>query len=146
MKKFPGTKLLVTDTDSFCYEIPSEKDIYEQINDHQVFDFSNYPKDHPLYSEQYRVIPGLFKDEFGGKIVQEFVGLRPKMYSIKLLDGKRKATAKGVNKSLRDNEISHQDYKNSLFLYSSRVDKMTRIISKNHNQTISQARKYSNQW
>ena len=28
MKTFPETKLLVTDTESFCYEIKSEKDIY----------------------------------------------------------------------------------------------------------------------
>ena len=36
------------------------------------------------------------KDEFGGVIVIEFVGLKPKMYSIKKIDGKEYNTAKGV--------------------------------------------------
>ena len=28
-----------------------------------------------------------FKDEMGGKTISEFVGLKPKLYSIKLADG-----------------------------------------------------------
>ena len=31
MEKYPGTELLFTDTDSFCYLIPTEKDIYKGI-------------------------------------------------------------------------------------------------------------------
>ena len=37
------------------------------------------------------------KDEFGGVIVIEFVGLKSKMYSIKKIDGKEYNTAKGVS-------------------------------------------------
>ena len=37
------------------------------------------------------------KDEFGGIIVSEFVRPKPKMYSIKEIDGKEHNTAKGVN-------------------------------------------------
>ena len=37
------------------------------------------------------------KDEFGGIIVIEFVGLKSKMYSIKKIDGKEHNTAKGVS-------------------------------------------------
>ena len=37
------------------------------------------------------------KDEFGGVIVVEFVGLKSKMYSIKKIDGKQYNTAKGVS-------------------------------------------------
>ena len=37
------------------------------------------------------------KDEFGGVIVTEFVGLKSKMYSIKKIDGKEHNTAKGVS-------------------------------------------------
>ena len=39
-------------------------------------DFSNYPKEHPNYSSKFQLVPGLFKDEFGGKPIHEFVGLR----------------------------------------------------------------------
>ena len=34
------------------------------------------------------------KDEFGGFIVNEFVGLKSKMYSIQKIDGKEHNTAK----------------------------------------------------
>ena len=37
------------------------------------------------------------KDKFEGKIVDEFVGLKSKMYSIKNIDGKEFNTTKGVN-------------------------------------------------
>ena len=37
------------------------------------------------------------KDEKEGKINDEFVGLKSKMYSIKNIDGKESNTAKGVN-------------------------------------------------
>ena len=37
------------------------------------------------------------KDESGGVIIIEFVGLKSKMYSIKKIDGKEHNTAKGVN-------------------------------------------------
>merc|ERR1711942_226804 len=63
MEKFPGTKLLFTDTDSFCCWIPTEKNIYEEIRGSDWFDFSNYPKDHRNYDDSNNKIPGKFKDE-----------------------------------------------------------------------------------
>merc|ERR1711867_361854 len=42
------------------------------------------------------------------------VGLRAKMYSLKLGEGFNKATAKGVGRLVRG-EITHEDYYNSLF-------------------------------
>ena len=37
------------------------------------------------------------KDEYGGVIIDEFIGLKSKMYSIKKIDGSESSTAKGVN-------------------------------------------------
>ena len=37
------------------------------------------------------------KDEYGGAIIDEFVGINSKMYSIKKIDDKESSTAKGVN-------------------------------------------------
>ena len=37
------------------------------------------------------------KNEFGGVVVSEFVGLKPKMYSTKKIDGREYNTAKGVS-------------------------------------------------
>ena len=47
MENFPGAKLLFTDTDSFCYWLPTKKDIYKEIKVNEWFDFSNYSPDHP---------------------------------------------------------------------------------------------------
>ena len=48
MDKYPGTKLLFTDTDSFCYWIPSETNVYDDIRGNEEwFDFSNYSLQHP---------------------------------------------------------------------------------------------------
>ena len=75
MKKFPGAKLLFTDTDDFCYCIPTESNIYEDIRGEDWFDFSNFPKDHPNYNINNILIPGNFKDYMGGSFIIEFVGL-----------------------------------------------------------------------
>ena len=45
------------------------------------------------------------KDEFAGVIVNEFVGLKSKMYSIIKIDGKESNTAKWVNISTEFNEF-----------------------------------------
>ena len=50
------------------------------------------------------------KDEFDGGIVDEFVGLKSKMYSTKNIDGKGSNTAKGVNIATEFSE-----FKNVLF-------------------------------
>ena len=39
------------------------------------------------------------KDEFGGRIISEFVGLKSKMYSSVDVDGEESKKAKGVNRS-----------------------------------------------
>ena len=71
----------MTDTDSLCYEIQTEdfyKDISGDVEDN--FDRSNFPKDHPSGIQgKNKKIPGMMKDEAGGKIIEEFVGLRAKL-------------------------------------------------------------------
>lgn len=63
-------KLGFTDTDSFCYLIPSEENIYQKLKqldpDEEWMDWSNYSSDHPNYSRKNHLIPGRFKDEGGG--------------------------------------------------------------------------------
>ena len=53
-----------------------------------LFDFSNYPKDSKFFDETNIKVIGKMKDEFDGVIVNEFVELKSKMYSIKKIDGK----------------------------------------------------------
>ena len=48
-----------------------------------MFDFSNYSKE--SFDETNKKVIGKIKDEFGGVIVVDFVGLKLKIYSIKKL-------------------------------------------------------------
>ena len=55
------------------------------------------------------------KDEFKGKIISEFVGLKSKMYSLVTVDNKEIYKAKGVNKNFIKN-IKHREYIDVLFI------------------------------
>ena len=77
-------KLCYTDTDSFIIYIKNEDFFQDISNDvEKWFDTSNYDKNdkRPLPIGKNKKVPGLFKDELGGKIITEFVALRPKAYS-----------------------------------------------------------------
>ena len=84
------TKLLFTDTDSLAYEIKTN-DFYKDINPdiEKRFDTSDYPSNHSSGIKRglNSKVLGLFKDEAGGKQIVEFVSLRAKLYSYKMLDG-----------------------------------------------------------
>ena len=84
-------KLLFTDTDSLLYEIQTE-DFYKDISGDvkNRFDTSDYPKGHPsgIPTGVNKKVLGMFKDEAGGKPIKEFVGLRAKLYSFKMDEGK----------------------------------------------------------
>ena len=60
--------LLVTDTDSLCYSIKSEKERFIQIQKENLnlFDKNNYPKEHPLHNSENDKVIGKFNDECGG--------------------------------------------------------------------------------
>ena len=45
------------------------------------------------------------KDEYGGVIIDDFVGLKSKMYSIKKIDGSEPITAEVVNTATELNEF-----------------------------------------
>ena len=110
-------KLLFTDTDSFLYEIQTEdfyKDISGDVKDR--FDTSNYPEGHPsgIPTGLNNKVLGMFKDEVGGNIIKEFVGLRAKLYSFKMDEGKENKRCKGIKKAVVEKSIRHEDYKTCL--------------------------------
>ena len=83
VKKNFDAELLFTDTDSLIYEIKSEN-VYEKVFKWKdLFDFSNYSKDSKFFDDANKKVIGKMKDEYGGVIIDEFVGLKSKMYSIK---------------------------------------------------------------
>ena len=83
-------KLLFTDTDTLAYEI-NTKDFYKDINPdiEKRFETSDYPTNHPsgIKTGLNSKVLEMFKDEAGGKQIVEFVGLRAKLYSYKMLHG-----------------------------------------------------------
>ena len=74
-----NAKLCYMDTDSFIIHIKTE-DVYRDIanNVEKRFDTSNYNIHRPLPNGKNKKVIGLIKDELGGKIITEFVALRPK--------------------------------------------------------------------
>ena len=85
IKKTFDAELLFTDTDSLTDEIKS-KNVYEDFYKRKgLFDFSNYSKDSKFFNEINKKVIGKMKDEFGGFVTIEFVGLKSKVYSIKKL-------------------------------------------------------------
>ena len=106
------------DTDSLVYDIKTE-DFYEDIaNDVEArFDTSGYSKTdfRPLPIDLNKRIIGLMKDELGGKIMTDFVALRPKLYSYKKIDGSEDKKCKGIKKCVVKETLTFEDYKTCLF-------------------------------
>ena len=122
-----NAKLLFTDTDSLPYETKSEniyKDFYKWKN---LFDFSNYSKDSTFYDDTNKKVICKMKDENGGAIIDQFIGLKSKMYSIKKINGSESSTTKGVNIATEFNE-----FKDVLFNKKVIRHKMKRIQAKKH--------------
>src|SRR5437868_7564014 len=136
-------KLCFTDTDSLLYEITTD-DVYKDMQeDLHLYDTSDYPTNHPLHSNKNNKIPGLMKDEMNGQIIEEFVGLRAKMYSVKLFGGKELKKAKGVPKNVVDKEIQHDNYKRSLMQQWQANARFNTIKSKRHQLRLLEMKKKS---
>ena len=136
-----NAKLLMTDTDSFCYEITTEdfyKDITPDVN--RLFDTSNYPKDHSDQDGNPSGIPTgvnkkvirMMKDECAGKQMTEFIGLRPKLYANSVEEVGEQKKCKGVKKSTVDKNISLADYRKCLYTGEKQLRSMNVIRSRKH--------------
>ena len=93
------------------------EDFYEDIADdvEESFDTSNYKIDRPLLiTDKNKKVLGKFKDELGGKIMTEFVALRPKTYSYLMDDGNSDKKAKGTKKCVIERVPKFNDYKDCL--------------------------------
>ena len=83
VKKNFNDKLLFTDTDSLTYEIRSENVYKEFYKWKDLFDFSFYLNDSTFYDDTNKKVIGKMKVEYDGAIIDQFIGLKSKMYSIK---------------------------------------------------------------
>jgi len=67
------------------------------------------------YTTQLKKVIAKFKDEVGLNYIQEFCGLRPKLYSYTLEDFYEAMKCKGVKKSVVQKYLTFLKYKNMLF-------------------------------
>ena len=84
-EKFQEKKLFCTRTPiRSCMKSAAKNSAMKSRKNHELrnhFDFSNLPACHPLYTNGNLWVTLKFKDGFAGEIIQEYVGLKPKLYS-----------------------------------------------------------------
>ena len=97
------SKLLYSDTDSFCFQLMTENLEKDLKLIHHKMDYSNYPPEHPLFSNENCAKLGYFKHELGAHIIISAVFIKPKCYNLLLkLDPLQKL------KEQKNNNISHK--------------------------------------
>ena len=99
-----------------------------------MFDTSDYPPNHPsgIPSGLNKKVLGMFKDEVKGETIDEFIGLRAKLYSYKMFEGSENKRCRGIKKKVIKNNITYEDYKNCLFTGKEQLRKVNVIRSYNH--------------
>ena len=120
----------------YDYVVPKTEDFYEDIaNDVEArFDTSGYSKTdfRPLPIGVNKKVIGLMKDELGGKIMTDFVALRPKLYSYKVLDGLEDKKCKGIKKCVVKKTLTFEDYETCLFSDSTEYRSQLMLRSAKH--------------
>ena len=131
-----NVKLCYMDTDSFIMNKKTNdfyKDIAKDVENR--FYTSNYEVNRPLPMlpmRRNKKVIDLMKDELGGKIITEFVTLRPKTYSYLTDDGKEDKKAKETKKCVIKKMIQLNDYKKCLLNDKVILKSQQRFISKKH--------------
>lgn len=136
-------RLLMTDTDSLIYRVQTENIYDDMLDDKDLYDTSNYPPTHRLFSRENCKRLGKMKDEMGGRPIRSFVGLRSKMYSLETLDPSTDVRrAKGVPRQFVVDNIQHCDYMAALLASCVFEVNTRRICSIGHQvATIEQSRR-----
>lgn len=132
-KYHENVEILYTDTDSFVYRIECE-DYYSDMNeDLHLYDTSDFPLEN-IYNipRTNKKVPGLMKDENNGKCMTEFVGLRSKMYSVRVDKKDAMKKAKGVKKYVLNKKINFNDYLDCIFKNCIIAHDQNSIRSKSH--------------
>ena len=121
------------DTDSFIMHIKTEnfyKDIADDVE--KRFDTSNYVFNRPLPTGRNKKVIRLMKDELGGKIMTEFIALRPKTYSYLMDDGGSDKKAKGTKKCVIKRRLKFNDYKGCILNNEIVLKSLQRFKSERH--------------
>ena len=132
------------DTDTFIIHIKT-KDFYDDIADgvEKWFDTSNYDEHdkRSLPICMNKKVIGLMKDELGGKIMKEFVGIRAKTYENLMDDDSEHKIAKQTKKCVIKGGIMLKSYKDCLFKDKTILKSQQRFKSDYHNVYTEQINK-----
>ena len=120
------SNLLFTDNDSLI-----DKDVQEYFSSNkEIFDFSNYSTKSKYYHNSNNLFIDKTKDEIEGAVTEEFVGLKPKLYSFLVRNGEHKKS-KGMNRNVVAT-IIHNEYEDPLLNNKCIRHSMNKIQSKDH--------------
>ena len=132
------SQLLFTDTDSLYYIFETWDLETELLKDRNLFDYSDYDKNSVYHDDVNKKVIGKFKCETKGAPIVEYVGLRPKMYSIlyKLKPELESTTSqkhriKGISRAASKG-LTHANYKAQLDCPTENYLTNRRIGSKLH--------------
>ena len=90
------------------------EDVYEDFSDNrEMLSFSNYSTKSKYYDNTNKLLAGKMKNETVGVAIEEFVELKPNMYSYFVNDNSEHKKAKDVNRNVIA-AISHNEYKDVL--------------------------------
>ena len=94
---------------------------------HYNFIKRNFNAELKFFDDANKKVIGKMKDEMGGVIIVEFIGLKSKMYAIKKIDGRETNTAKGASIATEFNEFEDVFSNKKIIRH-----KMKRIQAKKH--------------
>ena len=103
-------RLLFADTDSLMYKIETKNVSDNFSKNKKTFDFKNYSAESTYYDHWNVLALCKMKDEMGDVAIEQFFGLKSKMYSILVGDFSEYKKPKAVNKNVVA-KISHNKYK-----------------------------------
>ena len=133
-------RLCHMDIDSFIMHIKTEDFYKDIVNDvEKWFDTSNYDKNdkRPLPIGENKRVIGYFKDELGGKIMDENCTLRAKAYAYITEDGSVHKGAAGTKNCIMKREIMFEHYKDCLF-NSKTIIKSQQIFGNDHHNVYTE--------
>ncbi|XP_067211792.1 uncharacterized protein [Linepithema humile] len=135
-------KIMYIDTDSLIYFLHCEDAYRDMKRDISKFDTSDYFEDNAYgMPRANKKVPGLMKDENNGAIMTEFVGLRAKMYALRVTGQKDTKKVKGIKKSVVARTITFDDYTRCLNAEIELTRRQSCIRSKMHEvYTVSESK------
>ena len=94
----------------------------------ELFDLSNFPVNSKYCCSDNKTVVGQIKDEYSGKPILKFAGLKSTMYSILDESNIEKSSSKGQNAF-----IEFPEFRDTLFQKNILTHTMKGIKTKNHN-------------